>query len=226
MQIAVYADSHGCIASPYGGAGGVDLYTRQPSGWWREKHIPFSISPDMGLKDVKAALSALADTLGACRVFIASETRGLLYTLLEDELGFATWRTSGPVAEKLDEVAELQAARLAKEEAIRSAPGHTGCGRGHGSSGTTGVTVKAEVLPDGTQRLDLARALAEHPDLNSQDILFPLLETPGLKKLEILCDHLPRWFSQKLLFLDLRMDMHIEGEQLRVQIFSAKGTLS
>ena len=49
-----------------------------------------------------------------------------------------------------------------------------------------------------------AGVLARFKNANSKDVLLPLLEDGGFRRLDISCDHLPRWFERKLADLDLR----------------------
>lgn len=227
MKIAVYVDSNGMVASPYG-EGAVVLFTQTPEGWQSHKVFDFAITSDMSLADVKRAVQSLALRLEDCRVFLASESRGLLYSILEDELGFHSWRSHGLAKALLDEIAALEIKRQAAANVQATVPQATFCGSGCGGGRRTigmadectpVVPVAADPVGDGGWRIDLSGALAAHPALNSREILIPLLEAGNFAWLEILCDHLPRWFSQKLTDLNLRADIDATGTGLRVQIF-------
>lgn len=228
MQIAVFVDTDGMIASPYG-EGGVALFSQTADGWQRQTDIAFAITPDMSLSDVKLAVQDLVSALGGCRVFVASETRGLLYSLLEDEHGFHGWRSNGLALPGLDALAALENARVvadtqAAEAAACQPASRGGCSAGCGSrvravaAEATCIPNLAEPVGDGW-RIDLAGALEKYPSLNSRDILLPLLDVQNFTSLEVLCDHLPRWFSQELADLRLRADIHERNAGgLRVEV--------
>ncbi|MGB8601409.1 MAG: Fe-only nitrogenase accessory protein AnfO, partial [Rhizomicrobium sp.] len=201
-----------------------------PEGWQSHKVFDFAITSDMSLADVKRAVQSLALRLEDCRVFLASESRGLLYSILEDELGFHSWRSHGLAMALLDEIAALEIKRQAAAEAATATISQAAtCGLGCGGGGrrtiglaedsATAAPVSAEPVGDGGWRIDLSGALAAHPALNSREILVPLLEAGNFAWLEVLCDHLPRWFSQKLTDLNLRADIDATGTGLRVQVF-------
>lgn len=230
MKIAVHIDSNQDIAR-FSQTGRVRLYERAGYGWTVTDEIPFSIDTDMSLADIKAALAVLTARLPGCKTFLSGEVRGLIYSLLQEEYGFRVWKSTGRPEEQLDAIA-LQDAALAEQReqeateraflAAFSSPSGGGCGGGGGCTGGGGSRKRsAEALKavrtlteriDGGHRIDLAAILNKYKSANSMDVLMPLMEGPlvnedGFGKLEIVCDHLPRWFSGKLAALDLMAEI-------------------
>lgn len=209
MQIAAYVNAAGELAG-FSPEGAIRVYDETTSGWRLEREFRFGVAADMNLVEIKAALRKAAALLGGCRTVVFGETRGLLYAILAEELGFRVWKSEGLADDRLDAVAARQAEA---DEAARTAPpppprgGGCGCGGGGGRGGSVPV-VLPERMADGAWRIDLAAALAADPARNSHDTLMPLLQGCAWLPLEIRCDHLPRWFDGALVVLGLSSEVH------------------
>lgn len=228
MQIAAYVDTAGDLAG-FSPDGAIRLYDDTGSGWRLTREFHFAVASDMNLAEIKAALRKASALLGECRTMVFGETRGLLYAILAEELGFRVWKSDGPPAARLDAVAARQAEA---DEAARTAPPPSprggGCGCGGGGGGHMKGTV-APLFPERTDaggwRLDLAAALAADPARNSHDTLMPLLKGCAWLPLEIHCDHLPRWFDGAMATLGLNADIrHRTDGSLVVVVASACGS--
>lgn len=219
MKIAVQIDAEGRIASPYD-SGTVRVFSNDAGEWQPLTDEAFAIDPGRGLAAVKRAVHALATRLGDCRLYLACEARGLVFTILEDELGVHTWKAQGTALAALDAVAQAEAERLAAPPP--PPPPSMGCGCGGGCSGPYDgadvISVTAQDLGDGRLGLDLAKILAGNPALNSRQVLFPVLEKKTFRTLEIRCDHAPRWLDAKLSELDLRAAYDSSAQGLRILI--------
>jgi Fe-only nitrogenase accessory protein AnfO len=171
------------------------------------------------LPEVKSALETMVADLGDdCRTLLSGEIRGLVYSLLQEEHGFRVWRSPGPAAGQLERIAREDAALAVARKrelderafaALFSSPsggcgGEGAVGRRRSKEALRAVQSLTESLGDGHFRLDLAGVLARFKNANSKDVLLPLLEDGGFRRLDISCDHLPRWFERKLADLDLR----------------------
>ncbi|HVI50144.1 MAG TPA: Fe-only nitrogenase accessory protein AnfO [Candidatus Sulfotelmatobacter sp.] len=242
MKIAVHVDNSNRIAR-FSPEGKVRLYERAGYGWMIADEIPFPIGTDLSLGDIKAGLSGLVARLPGCRTFLSGEVRGLIYSLMQEEYGFRVWKSAGDPESQLDDIiqrdAELavQREREAAEQAfaaVFSSPSG-GCGGGcSGGGGGTSRKRSAEALravrsltervEGDHHRIDLSAILAKYKSANSMDVLTPLMEGPllheaGFGKLEILCDHLPRWFSGKLEELGLLAEIETTSQGVRAMVF-------
>lgn len=227
MKIAVYVDDEGKIASPYG-EGCIRLYDKESGAWLPAGDIAFSIRPDMTLNGVKAAVRDAAVHMGEGAIFLSSETRGLVYAILQEEFGIHVWAGRGPIPDQIDAILiqEEERARNAQPSAAPSCG--SGCAPGRCGPRTAGPSpacgpASSGILPleridQGYWRIDLGQTLKRDPALNSRMILIPILEERGFDTLEILCDHLPRWFAQTLDGLNLRADYDISGQGLKVLV--------
>lgn len=220
MQIATYVDGSGRIANLYT-PGEVRLYDSASGGWQAVHSFPFTVTTEMSLAEVKSALQHLADQLKDCKTLISAQIRGLIYSLIQEEHGFRIWKCVGDPEPHLDLIAkqdtELAAQREqeAKERAFAalfSSPSGSCSGgadfdaikpRKDPSRALKAVQSLTEPLGEGRIRIDLGEILTRFKNANSKDVLIPLLEDRQFASLEILCDHLPRWFNDKIAALDL-----------------------
>jgi hypothetical protein len=59
---------------------------------------------------------------------------------------------------------------------------------------------------------DLREVMKRQAGLNSKDVLLPFFQHTAFSRLEIVCDHIPRWFEKELPALKLRADAEFTGE--------------
>jgi Fe-only nitrogenase accessory protein AnfO len=238
MKIVAHVDARGEIVDVQ--TPGILRLFEKISGDWRVvDETPFVLSPDANLAAIQKLLRGVVERFGAGCALVSGANRGLVYSLLQEE-GFRVWKARGPLAAlDLDAFAqgdaELAAARetQARERAFAalfSSPG--GCGAGEGGPTRRrrtpevidAVHTLAETLGDGRLRIDLAAVFARYRDANSVDVLEPILEARRFVSLEILCDHLPRWFGAKIAALDLAAEITPRGAGVRALVFPiAKG---
>lgn len=212
MKIAALTDDAGHLLR-FPRPGTVRLFEGEPGAWGLSRDIPFDPGPRGDLPSVKAALYSLRDDLGDCRVVIAAATPGALPSILSEELGLRLWIAAGAAAPHLDAIArqdaekvvELAARKAAEPSCSSAGCGSSGCGpkEGAGAGPCLPPAARLERVADGHFRFDLAGALAADPASNSRLLLVPLLEERHFERLDILCDHPPRWFQGTLAQLGL-----------------------
>lgn len=224
MKIATHVDAVGRIANLYT-PGEVCLYDNASGAWHLVWRTPFHITTDMSLAEVKAALRAVVRGLGDCRTLLSGEVRGLLYSVLQEEGGLRVWKSDGDPVPQLDQIARQDAQLAVQREkeaaeqafvALFSTPGG-GCSGGgdfanlsrkkRSPQALRAILSLTESLGEGRIRIDLSDILTRFKTANSMDVLLPLLEDRPFTSLEILCDHLPRWFGGKIADLDLNAEI-------------------
>jgi len=214
MKIAAYVNSHGQPIGLYS-AGALQLYERQPEGWQLRQQAPLNISADMNIFAAKNTLkAAVAAALGDCRILLSGEVRGLLYSILQEELGFRTWKSEGTLHEQLEKVAHSEQ-ELQHQEAQVAVTPEPQAGKCSGEGARAAQTLAAispdeiphpERLSEGHYRLDLEAALNSDTGLNSKAILRPFLESQDFQRFDLYCDHVPRWLARSLDELKLVAD--------------------
>ncbi|QWT45391.1 Fe-only nitrogenase accessory protein AnfO [Azospira inquinata] len=216
MKIAAYVNSRGNPVSLYE-PGALRLYEAEnlppaPPSWRLVREIPFAVDRTMGLPAVKAAVHALGAQLEDCRSLVSGEVRGMIYTVFQEELGFTTWKSTGPLVQQLDSVQARE-----KEQAAQ---------KRFDLISLAGKPMPTPLLigdpREGSFWIDLKEAL-EHPSgPTSRQILIPFLEKIPFRKLEIVCDHLPKWLAWELERLDMSAEsdlVDVTGNGLRVTVY-------
>jgi Fe-only nitrogenase accessory protein AnfO len=224
MKIATYVNEREEV-TVFGKPGSIYLYDQVPGGWEGEKITSFVLGGAATMSEIRASLRAVASLLEGCTAFLVRETRGLYNVYLED-LGFHTWKSEGALVDQLENVARRETERL-KEGESSSRADSCGCGRGSDCRSTEDCDMPLpEPEPigearEGQYRLNLAEFLENFPHLTSREILEPFLEAGEFSKLEIICDHLPRWLIMKLDALSLDHELSplgLPGEWLTLTV--------
>jgi len=228
MKIAAFVNDSGTTAGFYE-KGHVCLYDQVAGTWEIAKKIALDINMEMNLTEIKETFFRAMSQLEDCKVFIVREFKGLFHALLMEELGFHTWKSAGTMLEQLDNVVRQETEYVAeREKQAGRTSGYGGCAgscsssrqiptiaRGSESCEAGGDVPRPVLIGDKTEGryvINLAEILQDNPALNSRQVLIPALEGIRFKKLEILCDHIPRWFHNELRNLQLTAESEAPDE--------------
>ncbi|SKA15109.1 Fe-only nitrogenase accessory protein AnfO [Trichlorobacter thiogenes] len=239
MEIATYLNTKGAIAGCHE-KGRICVYEQTEDSWTAIKEIALEMDLDLSLSEMKVRIKAAIAQLDDCEVFVVQEFRGLLHALLKEEFGFRTWKSEGTLLEQLEYVARhdrefvaAQAALAAAGHSCSSSESHSNCGGGCSSRRPqrgAAPSAPAQPLPqpvpvgdscDGYYQINLAEILKKDSSLNSKQVLVPFMSGVAFKKLEVLCDHPPRWFSNELGKLNLTVASELPdstGAGLKVMV--------
>lgn len=214
MKIAVYVDAEGEVARVTD-RGAILLFGRGTGTWTVRKTIRFGISTDASLATIQAGLAAAVAAFEDCSVFLSKDVRGVVNSILQ-EMGIRTWQSNGPLFTQLETVARKEDERLVQEAAAARKERRRCRRRRHHLDGT--APNEADVRPTpvgapelGHYRLDLVDALLGDPSLNSWDALIPFLTGTPFRRLDLVCDHLPRWLSRAMRALDMGAEVEPAG---------------
>jgi Fe-only nitrogenase accessory protein AnfO len=206
MKIAVHLDAAGRPVSLYED-GVIHLYEGGGDRWSKIGEFAFALPDGASIPLVRSLVERVAAGLDDCRTLISGDRNGYIYSLLGQEMGFSCWTSEGSLGDQLAMVErrqlELSAEQSASGCAITSCPS-SGCGGRKASA--CGPEIEApppEDLGGGHLRIDVAAAMRVVPGLNSRQILMPVLEGGAFSEVEVICDHLPRWFERKIADLGL-----------------------
>jgi Fe-only nitrogenase accessory protein AnfO len=163
------------------------VFEKTDGEWEKTAGHPLSLNRDWGMAEVKVRLQDAVKPLTPCDVFLLTDLRGVLRVFLED-CGFRIWTSKGPLLSQLDDVANLEVT-LAREEASvqRMLPAPTVVGNPE----------------DGVFCINLVELLAAGSCHVSHDLIMPFLETISFARLDVFCDHVPKWFAREFTELDL-----------------------
>lgn len=199
MKIAAYVDAEGEIAR-VSDKGVILLFEQSGEVWKVRKTIRFGLRPDDGLAEIHASLAAMVPELEDCRLFLSRSVRGVVNSLLQ-EMGVQTWQSHGPLFTQLETIARKESERAQQAAKDARAERRRTRRRRHHLDGSDLDDIRPVLVGDehsGHFRLDLVRLLQDDPGLNSWDILIPFLAGTPFRQLDLVCDHIPRWFSRAM----------------------------
>lgn len=180
-SISIFLNSEGITSSPPE-AGIIRVYTQNPAvgSWEITKEFAFSLLKSSSLLELRRTILNMVQRIGDCRIFAAREVAGQLYSVLEAN-NFNIYEVEGKPEQFLDSII------ASEEESEKTA----------GKSTKTPVCYPAKNGIEGSYFIDLKAALNSDSTLTSKKILLPFLESRDFKVLEVICDHIPRWFSEE-----------------------------
>lgn len=188
MKIAVFIGNDGHTASLYQ-PGTVRVFESGPAGWLAVRDIPFTLAGLAALEDIRARTLDMLRSLAGCRHFVAQAITGALRSYF-DGMGIVMWRLTGDPAGFLPQI-QQRVEEQAGQQRMLSAPGRF-------------------ILP-GTQaghyRLNLIDALQSDGGLTSKHVLLPFLRDRDFAQIDMICDHLPKWFTRELAPLKLLLQV-------------------
>lgn len=192
MNIAAFVNASGEIVDFYE-EGQISLFRKHLDQWETIKTIPLSLERELGIATVRSALTSAVSQLGDCEVFIVRELRGILRVYLE-EMGYRVWKSEGSLNDQLENVTLRELEMLAETKDDVPSP-----------------------LPIGDPeesryRIDLVEILQSGLPHVSRDVLLPFFETVSFQSIEIVCEHLPKWFAMELPGLGLVVESQTADE--------------
>jgi Fe-only nitrogenase accessory protein AnfO len=195
MKIAALVDQQGATADLFHSVQ-VRLY-HNPQGQWQVLHeITFLTEDTMSMTEIRSSLLGLQPQLEGCQHLIARSIHGFARSIL-DGMGLAMWGLEGDPGHVLEQI------RLRAQARQPDIPPQT--------------LLQATATP-GCYRVNLQAALAQDNRLTSKQLLHPILDQHPFDRLEILCDHVPKWFEREFPArqLNLRVDCHADGSCIAI----------
>ena len=199
MKIAVFIDDQGNTTSLYQ-PGRIWLYESSPSGWRVVREITFGLNVQMGLTEIRTLTLAMLADLDGCRHFVARSINGALLSYF-DGMGVVMWKLDGEPLGFLPQIQHIVEEKAQQEQ----------------TQSTPALFIKPGKTA-GDYQLDLIDALRSDKALTSKQVLQPFLRQGEFKRIEVICDHLPKWFSRELpaLSLTLAVENKPDGRCLAV----------
>ena len=190
-SIAVLLNNNGETSS-WLDSGIIKVYERRNEEWIESKSLPYCISTNTNIISLRKYLSELVEKLDNCRIFIAKEVSGQLFSILEAYY-FNVYELNGVPDMFLDSVF-ISEKKLQKEELLFASQAEN------------------KFFPDqidkfGNYTIDLKKLLQEDGTVSSKQILIPFLKDEKFESLEVVCDHVPKWFDREL--INMGYNFHI-----------------
>lgn len=163
--------------------GMIKLYKKRDEKWIELKSFEYSISTDTNIINLRKNLSELVEKLDDCKIFVAKEVSGQLFSILEAYF-FNVYELNGAPDNFLDSV-------LISEQKL------------HGEELLLASQAANKFFPEkidkyGNYTIDLKKLLQEDGTISSKQILIPFLKEEAFESLEVVCDHVPKWFDREL----------------------------
>jgi len=199
LEIGVFIDSKGKTIA-LNQSGTTQVYIKEKGKWRVTKEITCKIDELMSLSTIRDNINSMAKSLGNCRVIVASEVKGISYTIL-DGLGFNIWELDGAPEDFLDDVANSEEKEKLDKSMIDEVP----------------TPIKNS---DDNYFIDLKIQMKNNSKFSSKQMLLPFLHNTKFNKLEILCGHVPPWFEDEFKKLNLSLAVEEAGANtLKVTVF-------
>lgn len=163
--------------------GTVTLYKRLNDEWLESKSLEYSISNDTNIISLRKKLSELIESLDDCKVFVAKEVSGQLFSILESYF-FNVYELDGTPSTFLNNVL-ISEEKLHREELLLA-------------SQAENKFFPEKIDKFGNYTINLKKLLQEDGTVSSKQILIPFLKDEVFESLEVVCDHVPKWFDRDL----------------------------
>lgn len=165
-------------------SGVIKLYKKTSGEWMEIKSLPYTIPTDSNIITLRKTLSELVDKLDDCRVFVAKEVSGLLFSIL-DSYPFNIYELNGMPEFFLDSVL-MSIEKIQMDELLLE-------------SKCVEEFSPKKIDNHGNYTIDLIKLFQSDKTVTSKKILMPFLKNEIFQTLEVVFDHIPKWFEKDLL---------------------------
>jgi len=202
-MVAVFVNEQGLTASP-DEKGCVRVYQKKEDKWEVIQEIAFTSDGIKGIAEARRVMIEMVKKLVGCKVFVASKVNGQLYYVLEAN-GFESFEAEGKPEQYLDGIwEEILVDETSTEQAVeKSGP----------------ATYFEKLDKEGYYFLNLKKVLNLDCSISSKKLLIPYLQKKEFIYLEVICDHVPRWFESELKAMELKSEtIHLKENEYKVII--------
>lgn len=203
MKVAVLVNEEGRAADPQG-PGLLRVYERDGENWVASRQMSYSCRGCSSMAALRTYLATVNDWLGDCRVLAARPGNGYIRVTFGN-LGVALWSVRGTPEQFVEQIVDFYADSAAKP------------------AGGAAEDPVAPIEPDperaGHYRVDLRQAMAQKGVHNSRRVLLPFLREASFERLDIICDHVPRWFEYELPGLGMGSTVESQSDFTRVHVY-------
>jgi Fe-only nitrogenase accessory protein AnfO len=204
MKIAVLVNENGRTV-PYSAGGIIELYDLKGNSWQCIKAKSLTIDKATNISEVRERVHAVIKVIEDGKVFMV-ETIKSLPTGIFDAYGISVWNHQGAPMGAFDFVKEQEESKAKQKRSCCDKPScKSTCSSNSGNSEETTSSISIEKMSVGYYKIDLARILRSNNSLNSKQLLIPFMKNTTFQKLEIICEHVPKWFEHELNGMNLQL---------------------
>jgi Fe-only nitrogenase accessory protein AnfO len=200
LKIAVMLDETGNAARLQDG-GTIYVFERKGDIWSSDIKLDFRPAEFDSMTDLRTYICSVKCRLGDCKILAAKASIGF-YRVLFESFGIGLWAVTGIPQHFIGRVEAFyvkQAVSLDDSSApvlIAPIPGKTGY-----------------------YKADLREVMAHRTGINSREVLLPFFMHTPFTRLELVCDHIPRWFERELPALKLRADAESADRIVKIHVY-------
>jgi Fe-only nitrogenase accessory protein AnfO len=210
MKIAVFVDEKG-NAVPYHSEGIIALYAFDGNDWHCTKKTPLASDQSTNIAEVRERINAVIAEIEDAKVLMIETIKSLPIAVF-DGFGITVWKHRGIPTEAFNYVKEQEANKVRQPRSCCDSPNcKSTCSPKTDECASVPSPITFNNIGSGLYTIDLAKILAGNSSLNSKQILIPFFQNTAFKTLEIICQHVPKWFDR-------------EFEKMRLQIEHKEST--
>lgn len=164
--------------------GTIELYEKANEKWLKIKSVPYLPPVETyDLNSIKTYYTTLISQLPNCKILVAKKISGFLINFL-DFNGIKIYESTGAPSDFLNSIFNSEKRELEKKFFLQSQV----------------IDMFAPHKTDdfGNYKLNLYKLLQSNEKITSKQIIIPFLKKEKIKALEIVCDHIPKWFDKAL----------------------------
>lgn len=185
-EIAAFLEEKDIISS-FEDAKYIKIFAKDKYNWKVKKVILINrTSGKKGMSEIREEYRNLLKEMDECKIIIVTKAFGIPYSVFYME-DFSVWELEGSPLDFLDEIV---ASEIEQEKAAEE---------------------KVEVgkkLGEGHYLVDLQELELTNPELSSKNAIIPYLEKEEVKKIEVLCCHVPPWLVDRKDKYNITLDIH------------------
>ena len=202
MKIAVLMNDGGRTAG-FSEDAALYVFERIGDAWAANAKYDWSPRRFASMRALRAELVELVRWLDDCKVVAARRRSNGFYRVVLEGCGIALWAMEGRPQEYI--------AQIEKFHALCEQPA---------KAAETPELIRPIAGKAGHYAVDLREVMAHHLSVNSRDVLMPFFQNATFERLEITCDHVPKWFGKELPKLMLRADTELQKTAMKVHVYS------
>lgn len=205
MQIAVVVDKDNRVTD-FEHEGNLVIYEYDEETTWKiVKNTANTLNKMDNPHMFREYLNEVCNWLGTCKVLAASRFRGTYRTVFES-FQIDMWEMNGfskiYIESFLNSILEYYLSKPKCDEKPAEE-----------------FDLAPLEVKKGFFSVDLTDVMAHNKNVNSKQVLLPFFKTTKFKELEILCDHVPKWFAKELPNFHLRFEENIDDEKYKVKVY-------
>lgn len=185
-EIAVFLEEKDVISS-FEDAKYIKIFTKENYVWKVKKVILINrTNGKKGISEIRREYQNLIPEMNDCRIIVVSKAFGIPYSVFYME-DFSIWELEGNPFDFLDEIVakEIEEEENAEKE----------------------VEV-AKKIGEGHYLVDLQELELTNPEISSKKAIIPYLEKEEVKKIEVVCCHVPPWLVDRKDKYNINLEIH------------------